>query len=344
MSKSPKDRIVYFIPHVFKASGGVYVLIKQAKILQENGYEVCIYYQPRKDSTSEIYHKINLDWVDFDLTNLSIIPFYPQNIIMSDNTIHRANGMTLGDRDILVIPEGFPNVMRAVKNSSCRKVICAQNSAYIFRVLNEGETWSDWGITDAITISQAIEKALNLTMPKIKTYNYYYSINRKLFYKPDLKEKTIVYLANRGGTQEIAANCIIKIFRQAYPKFTSYCFLKLTDLTREAFAHALRQASFALHLDDYVGLPTYALEAMACNTHVVGWPGVGGSEHVKINSGHWTPQQSLYETAEALAMAIEDYEEGRLEDRSKVYEGILEMFTESKERASVLRIFENLTQ
>lgn len=342
-----KRRIVYFLPHVFKSSGGIYVLLKQAKILQNHGYQVCLYYQPRKHEKMEIYYKIGLDWVDFDVGTLQIKPLHPQNAVFSDNTLHLANQMEVGKDDIFVIPEGFPNIMKLMKNHPCKKIVFAQGASYIWRTLALNESWSDFGIKDAITISQEITKNINLTMPKIKTYNYYYSINRSLFHLPNPKldskrDPLIVYMINRGQPQEMAANSIIKIFRLAYPKWSHYQFERLQGLSRTEFAKKLQKARFALQLDDYVGLPTFPLEAMACGTHPIGWPGIGGQEHVQERSGHWSPQHSLIGTAEILNQAIEDYENDKLDYRNEVYEKILSRFTDEEEEKNVVEIYEKL--
>ena len=335
----------YWLPHVFKSSGGIYVLLKQAKILQENGYIVRLFYQPKKHEKMDVYYKIKLDWVNFDISALNIIPVHHENIIFTDGTVHKANRLEIGINDVFLIPEGFPNIMKMLKDNPCRKIAYAQGASYIWRTLNVGESWCDYGVKEAITTSLEIEKHINLTMPSIKTYNYYFSINRKLFYPLEdmsQKTKTIVYLINRGQPQEMAANSIIKIFKLAYPQHNNWKFERLQGLSREEFAKHVRQATFALHLDDYVGLPIFPLEAMASHTHLVGWPGIGGDEHVVEGGGHWSPQHSLLPTAEMLNTAIQDYDAGKLNDRGVIYEKALEKFTEKQERASIIDIFQKL--
>lgn len=355
--------IIYYLPSVSKASGGIVVLLRQAKILHDAGYSVRVYYEPQVINLphGDCPHgdcppmslgektrlcRIRLDWIDFDLTGLEIVPVYPQNMLFLDGSSHFGNQIVVNESDLFVVPEGFPNLLPALQATKCQTVVLAQGASYIWLTLSKGERWSDYGVKNVITTSREIERNINLTMPLIQTHNYYYSINRDLFSCPPVgeKKKEIVYLINRGPRQEEALQSILKIFRLAFPRWeeTGWTFVKLANITRQEFATRLKQATFALVIDDYVGLPIFPLEAMACGTHVIGWPGIGGNEHVRPDSGHWSPQHSLLPTAEMINQALIDWETGQLNDRTTVYEDILSQFTPEKEQESILRIFSTL--
>jgi glycosyltransferase involved in cell wall biosynthesis len=133
---------------------------------------------------------------------------------------------------------------------------------------------------------------------------------------------------------------IIKTFQAFYPHLRWVRFIQLNGLSKKDFAERLASCAFVLYTDDIAGFGTLPLEAMACGTHVVGWNAYGGKEYASTNNGFWTTNGDIFQTAEVLGMAIDQWLNGELdiEDVQASYEKTLERYTEKKEKEKILEI------
>ena len=96
-----------------------------------------------------------------------------------------------------------------------------------------------------------------------------------------------------------------------------------------------------LYTDEIAGFGTLPLEAMACNTHVIGWTPLGGKEYMNATNGYWAHNGEIFQLAELLGVAVERYLTGML-DKPQVqeeYEKTLEKYTPENEQQSILNIY-----
>lgn len=356
-------RVYFYCPSVNFASGGMGTLLRLAKNLKEDGFSVKLVYQPRQDQRASyedsmkesqkqkkqiqinVFEKFEPTWMDFDLEGIEIIPLGDGEIIFNDQNRTRvqAQPLAVSPEDLLIIPEGFPDVMQKTMQTACKRVVLAQSWFYVLNAMQPGQTWQHFGIQDVISVSDAITEYLGSVMPGLRVKNIKQGINRELFKVPEkMSSKTpvVVYSANRGQENKAKTINLIKTFYMFYPHLRWVRFVELANMSREEFAERLSSSAFALYTDDIAGFGTLPLEAMACGTHVVGWASFGGKEYMNENNGFWTNNGDIFQTAEVLGVAIDKWLNGEL-DNSTVqenYEETLSQYTIDGERSQFLNI------
>ena len=356
-------RVYFYCPPVNFASGGMGTLLRLAKNLKEDGFNVKLVYQPRldqrasyEDSMKEsqkqkkqiqvnVFEKLEPTWMDFNLDGIEIIPLGEGEIIFNDQNRTRMNAQPLAvsPEDLLIIPEGFPDVMQKTMQTACKRIVLAQSWFYVLNAMQPGQTWQHFGIQDVISVSDAITEYLSSVMPGLRVKNIKQGINRELFKVPEkMSQKTpvVVYSANRGQENKLKTINLIKTFYMFYPHLRWIRFVELANMSREEFAERLSSSAFALYTDDIAGFGTLPLEAMACGTHVVGWASFGGKEYMNENNGFWTNNGDIFQTAELLGVAIDKWLNGELDTPlvQKAYEETLSHYTTEGEKSQFLNV------
>ena len=356
-------RVYFYCPPVNFASGGMGTLLRLAKNLKEDGFSVKLVYQPRldqrasyEDSMKEsqkqkkqvqinVFEKFEPTWMDFDLEGVEIIPLGDGEIIFNDQNRTRvqAQPLAVSPEDLLIIPEGFPDVMQKTMQTACKRVVLAQSWFYVLNAMQPGQTWQHFGIQDVISVSDAITEYLGSVMPGLRVKNIKQGISRDLFKVPEKmssKAPVVVYSANRGQENKLKTINLIKTFYMFYPHLRWVRFVELANMSREEFAERLSSSAFALYTDDIAGFGTLPLEAMACGTHVVGWASFGGKEYMNENNGFWTNNGDIFQTAEVLGVAMDKWLNGELDNSTvqETYEETLSHYTVEGERSQFLNI------
>jgi glycosyltransferase involved in cell wall biosynthesis len=356
-------RVYFYCPPVNFASGGMGTLLRLAKNLKEDGFNVKLVYQPRldqrasyEDSMKEsqkqkkqiqinVFEKFEPTWMDFDIDGIEIVPLGDGEIIFNDQnrTKVQAQPLAVSPEDLLIIPEGFPDVMQKTMQTACKRVVLAQSWFYVLNAMQPGQTWQHFGIQDVISVSDAITEYLGSVMPGLRVKNIKQGISRELFKVPEkmsAKTPVVVYSANRGQENKLKTVNLIKTFYMFYPHLRWVRFVELANMSREEFAERLSSSAFALYTDDIAGFGTLPLEAMACGTHVVGWASFGGKEYMNENNGFWTNNGDIFQTAEVLGVAIDKWLNGELDNPTvqETYEETLSHYTVDGERSQFLNI------
>lgn len=348
--------IYFYSPPMNSPSGGMGVLLRLANTLNKEGYNVKIIYEPQVDQAASIeeynktkkkrniYSKFNPSWLDFDTSELKFQPLGDQEIKFSDGEEIKCEALNLNVEDFLIIPEGFSNIMEKVAQTPCKKIVLAQSWAYVLGALKMGQKWQHFGITDVISVSDTITKYLDTIMPGLKIKILHQGINRDVFHAPEKisdKYPMIAFTASRGPETRFKAQNIIKTFYQLHPHYKWFRFTELRDMNREEFAERLRNSALAMYLDDIAGFGTFPLEAMASNTHVIGWANPGGAEFMNENNGFWSENGSIFQMVELLAIAVEKWVNGELDNPEVLesYEKTLSNYTMENETEGILNIF-----
>jgi len=356
-------RVYFYCPPVNFASGGMGTLLRLAKNLKEDGFNVKLVYQPRVDQRASyedsmresqkqkkqvqvnVFEKLDPTWMDFSLDGIEFIPLGDGEITFNDQnrTKVKAQPLSVSPEDLLIIPEGFPDVMQKTMQVACKRIVLAQSWFYVLNAMQPGQTWQHFGIQDVISVSDAITEYLGSIMPGLKVKNIKQGINRELFKVPEKiskKAPVIVYSANRGQENKLKTINLIKTFYMFYPHLRWIRFVELADMTREEFADRVSSSAFALYTDDIAGFGTLPLEAMACGTHVVGWASFGGKEYMNENNGFWTNNGDIFQTAELLGVAVDKWLNGELDNPNvqEAYEETLSHYTLEGEKSQFLNV------
>ena len=356
-------KVYFYCPPINSASGGMGTLLRLAKSLKDSGVNVNLIYEPRIDQRAtaedsfkesqkqkkqvqvEVHEQFLPNWLDFSLEGINIIPLGDKEITFGDKdrTKVKAQPLAVSPEDMLIIPEGFPDVMHKTVQVACKRIILAQSWFYVLNAMQPGQTWQHFGIQDVISVSDAISEYLNSVMPGLKIKGMKQGIDRKSFSVPKKmsdKFPMVAFSCNRGPENKAKTYNIIKTFYAFYPHLRWVRFVELANMSKEVFAERLSSCAFALYTDDIAGFGTLPLEAMACGTHVVGWASFGGKEYMNENNGFWTNNGEIFQTAEVLGVAVDKWLNGEL-DRPEVqdtYEQTLTKYTVAGETEQFLNI------
>lgn len=174
--------------------------------------------------------------------------------------------------DIIVIPEGCPTIMKALKDYPVRRFVIALNGDYVFRNLEQGTDWRAFKIERVISVSKPIAEMVSWSMG-LPTHVLESSINHQLYYFDKTgKQPHVVYIARKGAHAEY----LKRLLGARNPYFVkNFKWIGLNGLNEERYAEQVRQAAVFLNLSMAEGYPTSCLEAMASGTLVASYISMG---------------------------------------------------------------------
>lgn len=345
----------FYCPPMNGPSGGVGVLLKAAKNLSDSGFDITLVYEPRQDQRAsyeastkakkqvDVFEKFNPKWVDFDISKIKIMPLGDKEITFNDGTTQACIPLSVNPEDFLIIPEGFPDVMKKTMQVSCKRIVFAQSWFYVLNAMQPGEKWQHFGINDVISVSDAISEYLVSVMPGLNIKDFKQGINREVFKVPAKvsdKLPMVAFSASRGPENKLKTYNIIKTFYSFYPHLKWVRFQELEGMDREQFAERLASCAFYLYTDDIAGFGTAPLEAMACGTHTVGWASFGGKEYMTNENGFWCNNGDIFQTAEILGVAIDKWLNGEMDSPQiqENYENTLSKYTTEGEKENITKL------
>jgi glycosyltransferase involved in cell wall biosynthesis len=236
-------------------TAGIANIYEHVKILNELGYNAHILHEKNdyKLKGDENGNGIS-DWLGEEYAQLPHASIEAQDLMISPN-------------DFIIIPEIFANIMDQVKGFPCKKIVLSQSYDYLLELLPIGKRWDfDFGFNDVITTSKKQANYIKSLFPSIKTHVVPVSIPE--FFKPTGKPKipvVAVLTRNPGDATKLA-----KTFYLQFPIYKWVTFKELRGLSREKFATELEKCCLAVWVDDQSGFGTFPLEAIECNTPVIG--------------------------------------------------------------------------
>lgn len=236
-------------------TAGIANIYEHVKVLNELGYNAAILHEKNdyKLVGDEDGNGVG-DWLGEEYAKLPHISIESQTLNVSP-------------ADFIIIPEIFSNIMDQVKSFPCKKIVFSQSYDYLLELLPIGKRWNtDYGFNDVITTSTKQATYLTNLFPSLNTHVIPVSIPS--YFKPSEKPKMPIialHTRNQGDASKIA-----KSFYLQYPIYKWVTFKELRGLSRENFANELGKSCLAVWIDDTSGFGTFPLEAIECNTPVVG--------------------------------------------------------------------------
>lgn len=236
-------------------TAGVANIYEHVKVLTELGYKAHILHEKNDYKLRGNEEGMGIaDWLGEEYAELSHVSIEGQELQVKPS-------------DFMFIPEIFASIMDQVKNMSCKKVVFAQSPEYMFEVLPIGRRWTiDYGFNDVITTSGRVAEHIKNHFPDINAHVVPVSIP-EYFKQNNKPKKPIVTLVARNQSDIIK---ITKSFYLQYPLYKWVTFKELRGLPRKQFAQELSESCLAVWIDDLAGFGTFPIEAMECNTPVIG--------------------------------------------------------------------------
>ena len=261
-------KILYYVPDMKnQASGGIGVIYQHVKSLNELGFNAMILSE-KKDYTLPT-------WLGKEFTTLPHIST-------------EGSGLSVTFEDILVIPEGFTNVMEQTKALPCRRVVFAQSWAYILNALVPGMTWANFGISDVMSVGKPIgDYITNIMGDRFNIVNCEPSISDVIF-KPSVKPKK-PFIAISAREQFMMLH-VIKQFYLQFPEYKWVSFKDMKAMDREDFAETLGESFLSVWVDRVSGFGTYPIESAKCDTPFIGLIPDVIPEYADDENGIWTSE------------------------------------------------------
>jgi hypothetical protein len=253
-----KDFGIYFFTLDTKGNpvAGIANIYEHVKVLNQLGYRAYILHEKNdyKKFGDEDENGLG-DWLGEEYANL------PHMSIES-------GALNVGPQDFLIIPEAFSSVMqqKEVRSLPCKKIVFSQSHEYIFELLPLGRRWTDFGFNDVITTSEKQGEYLKTLFPSIKTHVVPVAISS--YFKASNKPKLPIVTIHTRNQSDVSK--ITKSFYLQYPIYKWLTFKELRGLSKAQFADELSKSCLAIWVDDVAGFGTFPLEAIECETPVIG--------------------------------------------------------------------------
>jgi hypothetical protein len=236
-------------------TAGIANIYEHVKLLNELGFDACILHEKNDYKLKGDENGPGLgDWLGEEYAALKHVSI-------------EAGNLNISPADFIVIPEIFANIMDQVKSFPCKKIVFSQSYDYLLELLGVGKRWNvDFGFHDVITTSEKQAQYLTNLFPSIRTYVVPVSIP-SYFKNSDKPKQPVISVVtrNHGDAAKIA-----KSFYLQYPVYKWVTFKELRGLSRQQFANELASSCLAVWVDDQAGFGTFPLEAIECNTPVIG--------------------------------------------------------------------------
>ena len=279
-----KDFGIYFFMLDTKGNptAGVATIYEHVKKLRDLGYNAQILHDKNDYKLREDEEGMGLaEWLGEEYATLPHISIESQQL-------------QVGPQDFVVIPEAFASVMKQTKDFPCKRVVFLQAYEYIFEMLEIGEGWEQFNISDVITTNKNLSDYARSIFRGINVEEIPVGIP-EYFTNSDKPKVPTIAMSSRDKRELLK---IVKIFYQKYPHYRFVTFRDMSGLPRKDFAKQLGESFVSVWLDELSGFGTFPIESMKCNTPVIGkiprmvpeWMGtVDENGNLNLNdNGIWT--------------------------------------------------------
>ena len=279
-----KDFGIYFFTLDTKGNptAGVANIYEHVKVLRELGYNAQILHDKNDYKLREDEKGMGIaEWLGEEYANLPHVSIESQQL-------------QVGAADFVVIPEAFASIMKQTATFPCKKIVFLQSFEYVFEMLEIGENWGSFGINEVITTNNNLKQYIESIFRNLSTEIIPVSIPE--YFKENEKPKIPTVSISARDKREILK--IVKVFFLKYPHYQFVSFRDMSGLPRKEFASELSKSFLGVWVDELSSFGTFPIEAMKCNTPVIGkiprmvpeWMGEldkNGNLNLKDN-GVWT--------------------------------------------------------
>jgi hypothetical protein len=327
-----KDFGIYFFTIDTKGNptAGVATIYEHVKKLRELGYNANILHDKNDYRLRENEDGMGIaEWLGEEYAEIPHVSIESQKL-------------QVGPSDFVVIPEAFASIIKQTVNFPCKRIVFLQSYEYIFEMLEIGEGWEQFGITDVITTNENLSTYVNSVFRGLRTDIIPIGIPE--YFKNSSEPKIPTIAMSARDKRELLK--IVKIFYQKYPHYRFVTFRDMSGLPREMFAKELAKSFVSVWIDELSSFGTFPLESIRTKTPVIGkiprmvpeWMGsIDQNGNLNLNdNGIWTP--NLNSIPDIIATMVGLY----LED--SIPENILNNMTEWETKYSTEEADKILTE
>lgn len=267
-------------------------IYEMARTCKDNGYTVTMLYQLTDEYTkAELYNmkKKNIE-IDQNRVFGGVNEWLGERYSSLKHINISTEEFNVGPKDYLFIPESLSSFMFETYRLKvpCKRIVILQNFNYVTDFVPLGVEWKNYGIYDAIASTETQKKLIQNVFPYVNVDVLPPFINEMFREKNEPKKLIVNVIAKDQKT----INRIIKPFYWKYPMYKFITFRDLRNFPRERYAEMLQESAFTVWVDDDVLFGYSPLEAIRCNSIVIGKipenvPEWMEDEEGIINNGFW---------------------------------------------------------
>lgn len=275
-----QNKIMFYLPSVPQASGGIGVVYSHAKRLHDLGYDVMIIHDTKD--------YIKPEWLGKEYCAL-------KHLAIEKNT------MSVNPEDMLIYPEGFSNIMEQTKNLPCIKVVLCQSHAYVLGSLMPKITWADFGIKNVLVVQEPLKTYLQKIFgPEVFDIKVISPAIDENVFKPGKKIKKPIVAVSARDQQQLLN--LAKHFYAAYPHYAIVSFKDMRNMTREDFATTLQESFLGVWIDRVAGFGTFPIECAKTATPFVALIPDMIPEYATDDQGIWV--NNILDLADVVAKYV----------------------------------------
>lgn len=216
-----------------------------------------------------------------------------------DVPVHGISSMRLSREDHLVLPEGWllPELLELplTKHLYCQGLMPMYNSEtppdFLPAIPTQNVLCCSKMLRAILTDFFGLQPTL---VPNV--------VNPRLFRPAESKHKAVAYMPRK---EKRFIYAVKGLFEAAHPHHRDVLWVPIDNMTKDETAATLGECSVFLSTSFFEGFGLPPLEAMACDTLVVGTHGYGGQEYVTETNGFWCDQADIPECARLLGRAFD---------------------------------------
>ncbi len=214
--------------------------------------------------------------------------------------LYAQDNLQLSPSDIVVIPEDHKEALNAFRDIQVRKVVLCQNHYYIFKGLQNGNSWQDYDVSNVFCISDIISEFIRNIFGYSEVPVVHNAVNLDIF-KPRNKKLQIAYMPRKTpGELDFIRNLFIRLYKQ----YDNIPWISIDKVDESRVAEIMGESAIYLSTSIYEGFGLPPIEAMASGCLVVGFHGDGGREYASDGNGFWCEWSNITECAKTLGRVV----------------------------------------
>lgn len=312
--QSKENKIMFYVPTMNEYIASVGVTYSHAKNLNDLGYNVIIIH----DDDKYVYP----EWLGNEYEELKHVGLHTKEL-------------RVAIEDVLVYPEGFPDMMEKTRELSCFKIILCQSHINVLGSLTPGLSWNNFDIDRVIVTQKPLKDYLikvfgegNLLIDVIPV-----SVDDDTFKYDGRFKKPIVAVSAR---EQVDVLNVAKQFYSTYPQYRMLSFKDMRGMSREDFSKTLNDSFLGVWLDRDAGFGTFPIECAKTSTPYIALIPDMVPEYAKDENGIWVYSQ--LDIPDLIAQALEVFLNN--EDMSTIdLSELKEQYTKEEECKKIAEVY-----
>lgn len=154
--------------------------------------------------------------------------------------------ISVSPSDFVFIPDAYSDVMRDTANFPCKRIAVVTDYDHIAQTVPLGKQWGDYGIMDAVTVSETMKGRLNEIFPYLRVSVINPFVGDEFYDDGEPKKLQVAILSKYPND----VNSIVKPFSWKYPVYRWVTFMDLRGLSMEEMAESIRESAISVWIDD----------------------------------------------------------------------------------------------